>query len=35
MTDVDVYFGPNAPEGMQHNWDQTIPDRGWFMTLRL
>jgi hypothetical protein len=32
---VDVFFGPNAPEGMEHNWVETIPDKGWFMILRL
>lgn len=32
---VDVWFGPKAPEGMEHNWVQTIPGKGWFMILRL
>ena len=32
---VDVFFGPNAPEGMANNWVQTIPGKGWFMILRL
>jgi hypothetical protein len=32
---VDVYFGPKAPDGMQNNWVQTIPGKGWFMILRL
>ena len=32
---VDVYFGPNAPGGWEHNWVQTIPGKGWFMILRL
>jgi hypothetical protein len=32
---VDVYFGPKAPEGMENNWVQTIPSKGWFMILRL
>ncbi|MCB1489714.1 MAG: DUF1254 domain-containing protein, partial [Bauldia sp.] len=32
---VDVFFGPKAPEGMEHNWVQTIPGKGWFMILRL
>jgi hypothetical protein len=32
---VDVLFGPQAPEGMDHNWVQTIPGKGWFMILRL
>ena len=32
---VDVFFGPSAPEGMENNWVQTIPGKGWFMILRL
>lgn len=32
---VDVWFGPEAPQGMEHNWVQTIPGKGWFMILRL
>jgi len=32
---ADVYFGPKAPEGLEHNWVQTIPGKGWFMILRL
>jgi len=32
---VDVYFGPKAPAGMEKNWVQTIPGKGWFMILRL
>jgi len=32
---VDVWFGPKAPEGMENNWVQTIPGKGWFMILRL
>jgi hypothetical protein len=32
---VDVWFGPTAPSGMEHNWVQTIPGKGWFMILRL
>ena len=34
-TSVDVYFGPKAPEGMESNWVQTIPGKGWFTILRL
>ncbi len=26
---------PKAPQGMENNWVQTIPDKGWFMILRL
>jgi hypothetical protein len=32
---VDVYFGPKAPAGMENNWIQTIPGKGWVMILRL
>ena len=32
---VDVYFGPKAPAGMENNWVQTIPGKGWFTLLRL
>jgi len=32
---VDVWFGPTAPAGMEQNWVQTIPGKGWFMILRL
>jgi hypothetical protein len=32
---VDVWFGPKAPSGMEGNWIQTIPGKGWFMILRL
>jgi hypothetical protein len=32
---VDVYFGPKTPAGEENNWIQTIPQKGWFMILRL
>jgi hypothetical protein len=32
---VDIYFGPEAPEGKENNWIQTIPGKGWFTMLRL
>lgn len=32
---VDLYFGPQAPEGKERNWVQTIPRRGWFTYFRL
>ncbi len=32
---IDVYFGPEAPEGKENNWVQTIPGKGWFTLLRL
>ncbi len=30
-----VYFGPEAPEGKETNWIQTVPGKGWFTILRL
>jgi hypothetical protein len=32
---VDLYFGPEAPEGLENNWVKTIPGRGWFTYFRL
>jgi hypothetical protein len=32
---VDVWFGPKPPAGMENNWVQTLPGKGWFMILRL
>ena len=32
---VDVYFGPKAPAGMENNWVQTVPGKGWNTILRL
>jgi len=32
---VDVYFGPEAPAGKEHNWVQTVPGKGWNTLLRL
>ncbi len=32
---VDVYFGPEAPSGMENNWIQTIPNKGWNTLFRL
>ena len=32
---VDVYFGLKAPSGMEHNWIQTVPGKGWNMLFRL
>ena len=31
----DIYFGPKAPQGMEDNWVQTIPGKGWNMLFRL
>jgi hypothetical protein len=31
-----VYFGPKQPDGVKRgNWIQTVPDKGWFVILRL
>lgn len=32
---VDLYFGPKAPGGMESNWIQTVPGKGWYTLLRL
>ena len=32
---IDLYFGPNAPEGKKSNWVQTVPGKGWFTILRM
>jgi hypothetical protein len=32
---VDLYFGPEAPEGFEQNWVKTKPDEGWFTLPRL
>jgi hypothetical protein len=32
---VDLYFGPEAPEGIENNWIQTVPGKGWLAILRL
>ncbi|ABV87899.1 DUF1254 domain-containing protein [Shewanella pealeana] len=32
---VDIYFGPEAPKGKESNWIQTVPNKGWFILLRL
>lgn len=32
---TDLYFGPTAPQGMESNWIQTVPGKGWFAILRL
>jgi len=31
----DIYFGPKAPEGMENNWIQTVPGKGWNSIFRL
>lgn len=32
---VTIYFGPEAPAGKENNWVQTVPNKGWFLVLRL
>lgn len=32
---VDLYFAPEAPEGKENNWIQTVAGKGWFAILRL
>ncbi len=32
---VDVWFGPQAPQGKESNWVQTVPGKSWFTILRL
>ena len=32
---VDIYFGPEAPEGYENNWIKTIPGEGWEILMRL
>jgi hypothetical protein len=32
---IDVYFGPKAPAGMESNWIQTVPGKGWNTIFRL
>lgn len=31
----DLYFAPEAPEGKQGNWLQTVPGKSWFTILRM
>lgn len=31
----DIYFAPEAPEGQEDNWIQTIPEKSWFIILRM
>jgi len=31
----DIYFGPEAPEGFENNWLETVPGKGWFVALRM
>jgi hypothetical protein len=31
---IDLYFGPECPAGVENNWLQTLPGKGWFPILR-
>jgi len=31
----DLYFGPTAPAGKEKNWMRTVPEKGYFLLLRL
>jgi hypothetical protein len=31
----DIYIGPEAPAGMENNWIQTNPGKGWNIIFRL
>jgi len=31
---MDIYFGPQAPEGKGKNWIRTVEGKGWFLYLR-
>lgn len=31
---IDIYFGPECPAGVETNWLQTVPGKGWFSILR-
>jgi len=32
---VDLFFGPKAPKGKESSWVETVPEKGWFVLLRL
>jgi hypothetical protein len=32
---TDIHFGPDAPEGFENNWLETIPGKSWFAILRM
>jgi hypothetical protein len=31
----DIFFGPRPPQGMENNWIQTVPGKGWNTIFRL
>ncbi|WP_205749296.1 DUF1254 domain-containing protein [Desulfopila sp. IMCC35008] len=32
---TDIYFAPEAPEGYENNWLETVPGKSWFVILRM
>ncbi|MEM8553506.1 MAG: DUF1254 domain-containing protein, partial [Pseudomonadota bacterium] len=32
---IDIYFSPDAPDGWEENWVQTLPGKSWFTILRM
>ncbi|MDG1731927.1 MAG: DUF1254 domain-containing protein [Thalassotalea sp.] len=32
---TDIYFGPKAPKGHESNWLETLPNKSWFICLRM
>jgi len=32
---VELYFGPQTPEGAESRWIKTIPGKGWFVYFRI
>ena len=32
---IDLFFGPDVPDGQEANWIRTVPDQGWFILFRL
>jgi hypothetical protein len=30
-----IFFGPKAPQGFENNWIETIPEKSWFVILRM
>ena len=32
---ITLYFGPEAPDGLEANWIKTVPGKGWFGIFRL
>ena len=32
---IDIYFAPEAPAGQENNWLQTVPNKSWFIALRM